>query len=220
VATETAVADFMVPEARLHAKPPRLHPTKTAPPRSSFLKLSNASRSSIGWLPNRAKENIMILSALTPVHVILSLVGIGSGFVVASGLLASKSFNGWTSLFLTTTAATCMTGFFFPFHGFSPAYGVGIVSLIVLVIASWALYRYRLVGGWRRTYAITVVFALYLNVSVLIVQLFRKVPALNAIAPTQSEPPFQITQLAALVLFVGLAIRAAKKDLQRGIPHG
>jgi hypothetical protein len=151
----------------------------------------------------------MILDAFTIFHVVLSLVGIGSGFVVVFGLIASKRFDGWTSLFLTTTVATSVTGFFFPFHGFSPAYAVGTVSLIVLAIAILARYRFRLAGGWRRTYAITAVIGLYLNFFVLIAQLFQKVPELKAMAPTQSEPLFQVTQLAALVLFVVLGIRAA-----------
>ena len=153
----------------------------------------------------------MILDAFTIFHVVLSLVGIGSGFVVVFGMLASKRLDGWTSLFLTTTVATSMTGFFFPFHGFSPAYAVGTVSLLVLAIAILARYRFRLAGGWRRTYAITAVIGLYLNFFVLIAQLFQKVSALKAMAPTQSEPPFQVTQLAALVLFVVLGIRAAMK---------
>ena len=138
-------------------------------------------------------------------------MGIGSGFVVVFGLIASKRLDGWTSLFLTTTVATSVTGFFFPFHGFSPAYAVGTVSLIVLAIAILARYRFRLADGWRRTYAITAVIGLYLNFFVLIAQLFMKVPALKAMAPTQSEPPFQVTQLAALLLFVVLGIRAAMK---------
>jgi hypothetical protein len=153
----------------------------------------------------------MLLSAFTFFHVVLSLVGIGAGFVVVYGLLASKRLDGWTSLFLITTVATSVTGFLFPFHGFLPSHGVGIVSLIVLTIAIVARYRFGLAGGWRRTYAITAVVALYLNVFVLIVQLFMKVPALKAIAPAQSEPPFQITQLIGLLLFTVLAIGAAIK---------
>jgi hypothetical protein len=153
----------------------------------------------------------MILSAFTIFHVVLSLIGIGSGLVVVYGLLASKRLDGWTTLFLTTTAATSITGFLFPVHKFLPSHGVGIVSLIVLAFAILARYRFRLVGGWRRTYAITAVVALYLNVFVLIVQLFMKVPALKELAPTQSEPPFQIAQLAALLLFAVLAARAAMK---------
>jgi len=153
----------------------------------------------------------MLLSAFTLFHVVLSLVGIGTGFVVVYGLLASKRLDGWTALFLVTTVATSVTGFLFPFHGFLPSYGIGIVSLIVLVVAILARYRFRLAGGWRRTYVITTVLALYLNVFVLIVQLFRKVPALKAIAPAQSEPPFQITQLIGLLLFTVLAVRATIK---------
>jgi hypothetical protein len=153
----------------------------------------------------------MILSAFTLFHVILSLVGIGSGFVVVYGLLGSKRFDGWTTLFLATTVATSVTGFFFPFHSFLPSHALGILSLMVLALAILGRYRFRLAGGWRRTYVVSAVIALYLNVVVLIVQLFRKVPALQALAPTQSEPPFQVVQLAALLLFAALGIRAAIK---------
>lgn len=153
----------------------------------------------------------MLLTAFTLFHVVLSLVGIGTGFVVMYGLLASKRLDGWTAIFLTTTAATSATGFLFPFHGFLPSYGVGLVSLIVLGIAMLARYRFHLVGGWRRTYAITAVVGLYFNFFVLIAQLFMKVPALKAIAPAPSDPPFQITQLIALLLFVVLGVRAAIK---------
>jgi len=153
----------------------------------------------------------MILTIFTAFHVILSLIGIGSGFVVVLGLLNSKRLDGWATVFLSTTVLTSVTGFFFPVHQFLPSHGVGIVSLIVLAMAIRALYRHRLAGGWARTYVIASVIALYLNVFVLIVQLFRRVPALKAIAPTQSEPPFQFAQLAALLLFIGLGIRASMK---------
>jgi hypothetical protein len=153
----------------------------------------------------------MLLSVFTLFHVVLSLIGIGAGFVVVYGLLASKRFDGWTKLFLTTTAATSVTGFLFPVHRFLPSHAVGILSLIALAIAILARYRFSLAGGWRRTYVVTAVIALYFNVFVLIVQLFQKVPALKAIAPTQSEPPFQMAQLAALLIFAFLGTRAAIK---------
>jgi hypothetical protein len=143
------------------------------------------------------------------VHVLLSLIGIFSGFVAAFGLLASKRLDGWTMVFLASTVLTSVTGFLFPYHGFLPSHGLGIMSLLALAIAIFARYGRRLAGAWSRTYAITAVIALYLNVFVLIVQLFRKVPALKALAPTQSEPPFKATQLAALALFVALASFAA-----------
>jgi len=157
----------------------------------------------------------MILNALTIFHVALSLGGIGSGVVAICGLLKAKTPGRWTQVFLATTAATSLTGFLFPFHGVTPAQALGVLSLIALLIASLAIYRYHRQGIWRRTYAITVVMAFYFNVFVLIVQLFRRVPVLSAIAPTQSEPPFQIAQLAALLLFAAIGVLAATARPQR-----
>ncbi len=151
------------------------------------------------------------LAAFTIVHVVISLVGIASGFVVVYGMLSARPFDGWTAGFLATTAATSITGFFFPFHGFTPALGFGIVSVVVLAVAAFARYGRRLGGAWRAIYVITAMIAFYLNFFVLVVQAFDKVPALNAIAPTQSEPPFAVTQLLVLVLFVAAGIAAAVK---------
>jgi hypothetical protein len=151
------------------------------------------------------------MTTLTFVHVVLSLIGIFSGFVVVFGLLTAKRLDGWTALFLVTTVATSVTGFLFPFHKFLPSHGVGIVSLIVLAIATFARYTRRLAGAWRRTYVITAVIALYLNVFVLIVQAFMKVPVLKAMAPTQSEPPFLVAQLVCMALFVVLGIFAVRR---------
>ena len=159
----------------------------------------------------------MLLNAFTVFHIVLSLIGIGSGVVAIYGLIKAKMLAGWTKLFLATTAATSTTGFFFPFSGFTPALALGVLSLIVLLIATLALYRYLLLGAWRRTYAITAVIAVYFNVFVLVVQLFRRVPALNALAPTQSEPPFQIAQLAVLLPFAAIGIRVATAMPQRGL---
>lgn len=149
------------------------------------------------------------LTTFTKVHVLISLIAIFAGLVVALGLLTSRRLNAWTAFFLVTTVLTSVTGFLFPFHGFTPAIGVGIVSLLVLAVAIFARYSRHLSGAWRWIYVVTAMLALYLNVFVLIVQLFQKVPALKALAPTQSEPPFQVTQLAALVVFVVLTILAA-----------
>ncbi len=154
---------------------------------------------------------ILGVTTLTFVHVALSLIGILSGFVVVFGLLAAKRLDAWTALFLVTTVLTSVTGFLFPFHRFLPSYGVGIVSLLVLAVAILARYGRHLVDAWRRIYAVTAVMALYLNVFVLIAQAFLKVPALKAMAPTQSEPPFLAAQLACLALFIALAIAAAIK---------
>ena len=153
----------------------------------------------------------MVLSAFTLFHVLLSLVGIGSGLILFYELLLSKPLGRWNTVFLITTVATSVTGFFFPFHHFTPAYAVGILSLLVLAIAIVALYRFSLSGGWCKAYVITALIALYLNVFVLIAQMFQKVAFLRALAPTQSEPPFLITQVVVLLCFVVLAIRATIK---------
>ena len=148
----------------------------------------------------------MILAVYTLVHVVISLAGIFSGFVVLFGLLAGKRLDGWTKFFLITTVATSVTGFFFPLHGFTPAIGVGIISLLVLSIAIFARYPRQLAGRWRWIYVVTAMIALYLNVFVAIVQAFERAPVLKVLAPTQSEPPFKLTQLVVLVLFVVLTI--------------
>ena len=157
------------------------------------------------------------MTTFTQVHVVLSLIAIFAGLVVAFGLLAAKRLDGWTAFFLITTVLTSVTGFFFPFHGFTPAIGVGIVSLLVLAMAILARYGRKLAGPWRWIYVVTAMLALYLNVFVLIVQLFRKVAALKALALTQSEPPFMVAQLLTLVLFVLLTILAAIKFRPRSV---
>ena len=148
----------------------------------------------------------MILHIYTIIHTLISLVGIFTGFVVLFGLLAGKRLDGWTKWFLITTVATSVTGFFFPFHGFTPAIALGILSLFVLAVAIYARYPKRLAGAWRWIYIVSALVALYFNVFVAIVQSFQKIPALKAMAPTQTEPPFQIAQLVTLALFVLLII--------------
>lgn len=154
---------------------------------------------------------MLSLATFTLIHVIISLIGIASGFVVVAGLLSGKRLEGWTMIFLITTVLTSVTGFGFPFTQLLPSHIVGVISLVVLVFAILARYTFRLAGAWRWVYVVGAVMALYLNVFVLIVQLFQKVPALKAMAPTQSEPPFLIAQLAALVLFVVLGARATSR---------
>ena len=152
---------------------------------------------------------IFTLATFTLVHVVISLVGIGSGLVVAIGLVRGKRLDGWTVIFLTTTVATSVSGYGFPFEHLLPSHIVGAISLLVLAVAIFARYGRRLAGGWRRVYVIAAVVALYLNVFVLVVQLFRRVPALEALAPTQSEPPFAIAQFVVLALFIGIGAKAA-----------
>jgi hypothetical protein len=153
----------------------------------------------------------MSIGAFTLLHIIITLLAIGSGLIVVGGTFASHRLPGTTALFLLTTVLTSVTGFLFPIHGFTPALGVGIVSCVVLAIALFAYYSKHLTGAWRWIYVITAIVALYLNVFVLVVQSFIKVAALNALAPTQSEPPFAIAQGAVLLIFILIAIVALNK---------
>jgi len=152
----------------------------------------------------------MPASTYTLLHVLISLIGIGSGLVVMSAMLTGRRVEGWTALFLVTTAATSVTGFGFPFDHLLPSHKVGIISLVVLAVAILARYGVHLAGAWRWIYVVSASLVLYLNVFVAVVQAFLKLPALRALAPTQTEPPFLVAQLAVLVLFIGLAIIAVR----------
>lgn len=151
------------------------------------------------------------IDTLTFVHVAISLGAIVAGFVVACGMLRSMSLPRWTALFLTLTFLTSATGFLFPIRGLTPALATGIIALLVLPLPIVGRYRMRLRGRWRATYVITALFSLYLNVFVLVAQAFMKIPALKALAPTQREPPFAITQGIVFAGFVALTIAALKR---------
>ena len=151
----------------------------------------------------------MSIPTFTLVHTVLSLIGILAGIVVLFGMFGSNRLPGWTAVFLATTVLTCVTGFFFPIDKILPSHIVGIITLVVLAVAIVALYVYRLAGSWRWIYVASAVLSLYLNAFVGVVQAFLKVPFLNALAPTQSEPPFAIAQ-GMVVIFVVLGILAVR----------
>lgn len=153
----------------------------------------------------------MTLSTFTSVHVLISLIGIASGFLVLDGLLTAKRFDGGTAIFLIFTVLTSATGFLFPFEHLLPSHIVGIISLVLLAIAIAARYGLHMAGAWRWIYVVCAVIALYLNVFVLVAQAFMKVPAVHALAPTQKEPPFLIAQLILMAIFIVLGFFAVKK---------
>jgi len=144
----------------------------------------------------------MSTATFTLLHVLISLVGIGSGLVVMYGFFNANRLERWTRLFLVTTALTSLTGFLFHNEHITPGIVIGILSMIILTLAVVARYALHLKGNWRRIYVGAVSLALYFNVFVLVVQSFEKVPALRALAPTQKEPPFAVVQLTVLVLFL------------------
>lgn len=153
---------------------------------------------------------VVDLPTLTLIHVVISVVGMIAGLVVVGGLMAGARLDAWTGVFLGTTVLTSATGFGFPSTSVSPARVVGVLSLLVLAVCLAARYWKQMSRGWRTTYVLTAVMALYLNVFVLVVQLFTKTPALLSLAPTQSEAPFAVTQLLVLALFAALGWAALR----------
>jgi hypothetical protein len=139
------------------------------------------------------------------IHVVLSLIGIASGFAVLYGLLTGRTFGGWTFVFLVATILTSLSGFPLEPPGFDPPRAVGLMSLALLAAAVVAFYAFHLAGPWRWAYIVTAIAALYLNVFVGVTQAFQKVPFLRPLAPTQSEPPFAAGQLIVLLAFIVLA---------------
>jgi hypothetical protein len=150
-------------------------------------------------------------ATFTLVHVLISLAGIGSGLIVVYGLLSGKRLDGWTATFLVTTILTSVTGFLFPVEHILPSHIIGVISLVVLAVALLARYGRRMQHSWRSIYVVCAIIALYLNVFVAVFQSFLKIPPVHALAPTQKEPPFLFTQLAAMAIFVIVGIFAVKR---------
>jgi hypothetical protein len=154
----------------------------------------------------------MGMPPLTLVHVIISLIGIASGFIVIFGMFAGKRLDGWTAVFLVFTILTSVTGFvFFPFEKVTPGIILGVLSLILLAVAVYARYPAKMTGGWRSAYVVTAILAQWFNVFVLIAQIFQKIPAAKTLAPTPNAPAFLIVQTIVMILFIVLIVMAVKK---------
>jgi hypothetical protein len=158
----------------------------------------------------------MSVATLILIHVIISLIAIVAGLAVMFGMLGSKSQPGLTAIFLIFTILTSATGFIIPpflFEKLLPSHLFGIISLVLLAIACVALYGMKLAGAWRWIYVLTALISLYLNVFVLVIQSFLKIPALAAVAPGNppSGPVFAVAQGVVLVFFVVMIIGAWRR---------
>jgi hypothetical protein len=153
----------------------------------------------------------MSLPTFTLLHTVISLIGIASGVVAVTGMLRANRLNGWTKLFLASTALTTVTGFMFPFIEILPSHIVGVISLLGLIVVGIALYVKQMRGAWRWIYVASAVFVLYLNTFVGVVQSFQKLSFLKPLAPTQAEAPFLIAQALVLLVFIVAGVRVARK---------
>lgn len=148
------------------------------------------------------------LAGFAALHTVLGLIGVFSGLIMVGGMLCAGRLPVTTAIFLFTTGLTTITAFMFPIDGFTPGLGAGMVSVVALVAAIAAMYVFHLAGIWRRVYVIGAIAALYLNVFVTVVQTFHKVALLR---PLVTEPPFMITQLVVLMVFVWLGVLALRR---------
>ena len=144
-------------------------------------------------------------TTLVGIHTIVSLISLALGLGVIAELLSAHAGKIVTSLFLATAVFTSVTGFLFPIHGPTPALIVGVIALIVLALVFVAQAK-----GWRKTYAATLVISAYFLAFVTVAQSFAKIPALKAMAPTQSEPPFAIAQGVLLIAFIAAGFLATR----------
>jgi hypothetical protein len=155
------------------------------------------------------------LDALTLSHTAITLIAIASGLLVLAQMLKSTLSGGLTGLFLATTLLTSVTGFVFfhPANAPTPAQILGVIALAVLVPTLAGLYLKHLTGIWRPIYVVGAVISLYLNVFVLVIQLFTKVP--SPFQPMEGQPPggpvFGAVQGIVLLAFILAGWRATKK---------
>ncbi len=147
------------------------------------------------------------LPDFTVLHVAISLVGIAAGLIFFGALSGGRWLSLANGLFLTFTILTSITGFMFPPKPIGPPFIFGVVSLILLAIALFALFGQKQRGPWRIAYLVTALLAQWLNMVVLVVQSFQKVPALNAVAPTGAEPAVLIGQGLMLIIILFFAWR-------------
>lgn len=157
----------------------------------------------------------LTIPQFTALHVAISLIGIGAGLIALPAFARGRILRRTTDIFLWATLLTSLTGFLFPIVAFTPALGVGILSTLILAVAFWAWYGRKLAGRAAPVYAITATIALWLNLFVLVVQSFLKVPALNALAPNGNEPPFAAAQGVLLIAMLGLGYLAFKSSRRR-----
>lgn len=152
------------------------------------------------------------MSTLILTHILTGLAGIASGLICIAGIFYRKPMAFWNAVFLMATAAACATGFvFLPSGGVTSAQLVAFFLTFLLAVAAYARYVRRLDGSWNQVYAFTAVGALFLNVLITTAQSFLHIRALKELAPTQNSPVYVAVKVSLLLLFIVIALVAAKR---------
>ena len=149
---------------------------------------------------------------LTLVHLVICLAAIATGLPVLAAMMKGRTPVTLTGIFLGLTVLVSVTGFLFKNASIPPAMVIGVISLMFLAVALFAIYGRHLAGRWRTTYVITATSALYLNAFVLVIQSFIKIPPLHALAPgiPPAGPIFGAVQAVVLVAFIVAGWKAVK----------
>jgi hypothetical protein len=156
-------------------------------------------------------EEIMIISILTFLHVVSALVAIGFGARVLVGILTRELLHKWPVRFLECSLVTSVTGLLLPFHQFLPTHWAYMLSVYLSGAAVLAWRKFHFAGVWSTIFAMSIPIVLYLDVLAVIVQVFKRIPSLMALAPTLSESPFLVTEFVVLMPFAMYSIVAAKR---------
>jgi hypothetical protein len=148
-------------------------------------------------------------------HVAICFIALLAGALVLIALCSGRHQPTWAAVLLVGTALISLTGFALPSPPGTPmpdpARIVGVIELVVVVIAGFALYVYHLARAWRGTYVVAIVLTVYFNAFVAVTQAFLKIGFLHAFAPTGKEPPFVVVQGLTLALFVVIGVTALRR---------
>jgi hypothetical protein len=148
-------------------------------------------------------------------HVAICFIALLAGALVLIALCRGRHQPTWAAVLLVSTALISLTGFVLPSPPGTPtpdpARILGVIELVVVAIAAFALYVYDLARAWRRIYVVTIVLTVYFNAFVAVAQAFLKIGFLHAFAPTGKEPPFLVAQLLTLALFVVIGVTALRR---------
>jgi hypothetical protein len=139
----------------------------------------------------------MSIGTFTFLHVVITLVAIGSGLIIVGGMFASRVLPVTTALFLHN-GIDQHNGVPLPHSRFYAGIGRRCLGLCDPTGRAVCFIQ----RAPSRRMALDLCDHAIASLFVLVAQSFMKVAALNALAPTQAEPPFAITQSVVLMIFV------------------
>ncbi len=149
------------------------------------------------------------LSMIGWAHTLVSFAALAAGFLCLPSLVMRNGREGPITIFLLLTLIAALSGFLFP--GFGIGHRIGVAATIVATIGLAVRLIFASTSIGARIGAASAVICMFFLMFFTISESFRRLPPLQQLAPTLSEPPFRIAQLVNLVVFLLLAVIAAKR---------